>query len=83
MQAMSPRKQKCVILGFSRSVNKFFALMAFYAALVDSYRRCGTTYRSHIQGSNSPKEFLACPLNMRPVGYPAILVTKYEYQYDP
>jgi len=47
-----------VVSGFSRGVNEIFALVRSYAALIGSYRRFGTTHRSHLQRSN--KEFLVC-----------------------
>ena len=40
----------CVIPGFRRSVNQFFALLRCYAAFIASYWRFGTIYRSHLQG---------------------------------
>jgi len=33
-------------------VTEIFTLLECYAVQVDSYRRCGTTYRSHLQGPN-------------------------------
>ena len=45
---------KSVISVFCRGVNEIFAFWARYGArLVIWYRRCGTTYRSHLQGSSS------------------------------
>ena len=50
------------------------ALLACYAAYSDSYRRFGTTYGSHLQGSSSN---LGC-LKMGPIGCPETSVTKYQ-----
>jgi len=33
---------------------KTFALLKCYAAQIGSYRRCGTTYRPHLQRSRNP-----------------------------
>ena len=48
----------CGVSDFLRGVNEIFALLISDAALIGSYRRFGTTYRSHLQRSN--KEFLVC-----------------------
>jgi len=37
--------------GFRGTVTRAFALLGSYAALVGIYRRFGTIYRSHLQGS--------------------------------
>jgi len=42
-----------VISGFLPHVNEGFAPLECYAALISSYRRFGTAYRSHLQGSSS------------------------------
>ena len=44
-----------VISDFRRRVNGILTLLGCYAALIGSYRRFGTTSRSHLQGSSSPK----------------------------
>jgi len=46
-------KQNCVISGFRRRMNETFGLLGCYVAVICSYRRFGTTYRSHLQGSSS------------------------------
>ena len=40
-----------VISGFRRGVNEILVLPGCYTTLIDSYRRFGTTYRPHLQGS--------------------------------
>jgi len=45
-----------MISGFRRGVNKIVGFLGFYTAyFVVIYRRFGTTYRSHFQGSGSPR----------------------------
>ena len=45
------RGSGCVIWGFRRHVYEVFILLGCYAAFIGSYRRLGTTYRSHLQRS--------------------------------
>jgi hypothetical protein len=48
-----------VISGFRRDVDEICALMDItQRRMVILYRRFGTTYRSHLQGSKSPRRFL-------------------------
>jgi hypothetical protein len=50
----SNRYSVCVISGFRYVVNEIFTLVGCCTALIDSYRRFTTTYRSHLQGASSP-----------------------------
>jgi hypothetical protein len=46
-----------VISGFHRGLNKTVALLGLYEAYSTSYRRFGTNYRPHLQGSSNPKRW--------------------------
>jgi hypothetical protein len=46
-----------VISGIRRGVNEIFALLEYYAALIGSYRRFWTTYRSLFQDAGSPRPY--------------------------
>ena len=48
--------------------------------MVILYRRFGTTYRSHFQGSRSPRLELLDALRCDPVGYPETSVQNYHYR---
>jgi hypothetical protein len=52
-QSTVERNYTCVISGFRRGVIKIFPLLGYYAATIGSYRRFGTTSRSHPHGSSS------------------------------
>jgi len=50
---MSQKNDSCVISGFRRGVNEIFALLGYYAEQIRSYRRFGTTFRSHLEASSN------------------------------
>ena len=62
-----------VTLGFCRSVNESFALLGCFAALIGSYRRFETTYRTHLLRS-----WTACRSTTGPLGCPETSVTNYQ-----
>ena len=68
--------RNCAISGFRCGMNDVFPLLGCYAALfVVSYRRFGTAYRSHLQGSSKQS---AWPLKMGPTGCPETSVANYQ-----
>jgi len=72
----------CVIPGFRRSVYEIFALLGCYAALIDSYRRFGTTYRYHLQGSSSLSVGeIFCIRPDRPGGSLSLLYNGYRVSF--
>ena len=62
------------ISDFRRGVNTF-VLQGYYTALNASYRRFGTTYRSHLRGFSSP----AWPLKMEPTECLEPQLTNYQW----
>ena len=48
--------------------------------VVIPYRRFGTTYRSHLQGSRNPRRKSSWNLKMEPIGCPEMLVTNYHFK---
>jgi len=42
-----------MISGFHCSVNEAFALLGYTTPLIGSYRRFGTAFQSHLQGSSN------------------------------
>jgi len=65
-----------MISGFRGAVNEIFALLECYVAMTGSYRRFGTTYRPHLQGSSSL--WTDWPLNMKPTACSETPVTNYK-----
>jgi len=45
-------------------VNEIFAVLKCYAAMIDVYRRFGTTYRFDLQRPSSPKRMIVYPRNV-------------------
>ena len=62
------------ISGFHRCVNESFALLGCYAALFGSYRRFGTTDRSHLQVFS----WTALLYRMGPMGCSETSVSNYQ-----
>jgi hypothetical protein len=60
----------CAMLS-EKLLHEVFDLLGVYTAYIGSYRRFGTTHRSHLQGSSSP-------LKMGPIGYLETSVTKSD-----
>jgi len=54
---MNDELLRCVSAGFRFDVRKSCALVCDFTwrRMVNPYRRFGTTYRSHIEGSNRPR----------------------------
>ena len=61
-------RQLGAISGFRRGINEIFALLGYYSTYIGSYGRFGTTCRSHLQGSSSPRIFfLSCDGKSLPI----------------